>query len=81
LNISKIFCICALDLLLFNLFEKGTIGLCTSSPEFSFSFSLVSEVVGLEFADVEASVELDFGWVATGGEETWLSTFFPNLKI
>ena len=35
---------------------------------------------GLKFADVEASVELNFGWVVTSGTETWLSTCFPDLK-
>jgi len=57
-----------------------TIGLCTSSADFSFSFSSFSEVFGLEYADVKVSFELVFGWVVTSGEETWLSTYFPDLK-
>jgi len=46
--------ICALDLLLFSLFGKGTIDLYTSLADFSFFFSPFYEVFGLEFADVEA---------------------------
>ena len=52
---------CALDLLHFSLFRKGTIGLCTSSADFSFSFSPFSKVFSLEFVDEEASFELNFG--------------------
>jgi len=81
LNIFKIFSICELDLLFFSLFAKGIVGLCTFSADLFFSFSSDSEVVGLEFADVEALVGFDFCWMVTGGEKTWLSTCFPDLKI
>ena len=64
-----IFSIYVFDLLLFSLFGKGAIALCTTLADF-FLFSTDFEVVCLEFQDVRASVESNFCWMVTGCVET-----------